>query len=181
MTDREIIDLYRGGQQEKAFRAIVDTYSERLYWLVRHFLCTHEEADDLMQDVFLKIWNTLPSFRGDAKLYTWMYRIACNESLNYLAKQKVRASLLSGVLPIESVGDREADPYFDGDEAQRKLIQAVQQLPDKQRLVFTMRYFDDIPYEDISRALGTSVGALKASYHFAVEKIRAVLKKQFEH
>ncbi len=179
MTDREILSLYRNGQQEKAFRAIVDSYSERLYWIVRHFLCSHEDTDDVLQDIFLKIWNTLPTFRGDARLYTWMYRIACNESLNFLAKKKVRAALMSGALSLDAARNEQGpDPYFDGDEAQRKLIRAITLLPDKQRLVFTMRYFDDLSYEEISRILGTSVGALKASYHFAVEKIKQFFENQ---
>ena len=177
MSDKEIIALYKSGQQEKAFRVIVDTYSERLYWHVRHFLCSHEDADDLLQDIFLKIWNSLPGFRGEAKLYTWMFRIASNEALNFLGKQRVRAAIQSDALPLESAREVGADPFFNGDEAQGFLVRAISELPEKQRLVFIMRYLEEMPYEEIAEILNTSVGALKASYHFAVNKIRKKLKK----
>ena len=174
MTDEEIISLYRSGQGEKAFREIVSAYSERLYWHVRHFVGSHEYTNDLVQEIFIKIWAALPSFRGDSKLFTWIYRIATNETLNWLNRQKVRA-----FLKFESLDkgmDRiDEDPYFNGDEAQRLLLKAISKLPRKQRTVFTMRYFEELSYEDISEILSTSIGALKASYHFAVEKIRAEL------
>ncbi len=180
MNDSEIIHLYRQGQTEKAFRAIVDTYSERLYWHVRHFLGSHEDTDDLMQEIFIKVWNSLPSFRGDSQLYTWLYRIASNESLNFLSKRKVRAAIDSQAQPLEIARGVDADPFFDGDKAQRALAKAVTTLPDKQRQVFSMKYFDELPYEEMSAILGTSIGALKASYHFAVQKIRAYVEKNCE-
>ncbi len=180
MTDKEILDLYQSGQREKAFTEIVDSYSERLYWHVRRFLCSHDDTDDMVQEIFLKIWNSLPYFRGDSQLYTWIYRIATNESLNYLQKQKIRSALR-----FESVSSRleekiDEDTGVDGDEAQRLLMKAVQRLPSKQRTVFIMRWFDELSYEDISEILGTSVGALKASYHFAAEKIKAALEKNIK-
>lgn len=173
MTDEEIITLFRNGQTERAFKEIVAAYSERLYWHVRRFVCSHEDTDDLLQEIFIKVWTALPSFRQDAKLFTWIYRIATNETLNWLNRQKVRAALKFESLDA-SLSDRiDEDPYFNGDEAQRLLFKAIAKLPKKQKSVFCMRYFDEIPYEDISEILGTSVGALKASYHIAVEKIKA--------
>lgn len=177
MDDKEILDLYTSGQRERAFREIVESYSERLYWHVRRFLCSHEDTDDLLQEIFLKIWTALPSFRAESQLYTWIYRIATNETLNFLNKQKVRAALQFESLSNKLVDRIDEDPWFNGDQLQRNLMKAVQKLPEKQRLVFIMRWFEDLSYEDISEILGTSVGALKASYHFAAEKIKAELKK----
>ena len=178
MTDEEIITLFRNGQTERAFKEIVAAYSERLYWHVRRFVCSHEDTDDLLQEIFIKVWTALPSFRQDAKLFTWIYRIATNETLNWLNRQKVRAALKFESLDA-SLSDRiDEDPYFNGDEAQRLLFKAIAKLPKKQKSVFCMRYFDEIPYEDISEILGTSVGALKASYHFAVEKIKAEVEPE---
>ena len=158
------------------FNEIVSTYSERLYWHVRDMVGSHEDTDDLLQDIFVKIWAALPSFRGDAQLFTWVYRIATNEALNFLRRQKVRAVL--SFQQITAAEDRiDADPFFDGDEAQAALAKAIAKLPAKQRAVFTMRYFDEMKYEDIAEILHTSVGALKASYHFAYEKIAKELKK----
>lgn len=177
MDDKEILDLYTSGQRERAFREIVESYSERLYWHVRRFLCSHEDTDDLLQEIFLKIWTALPSFRAESQLYTWIYRIATNETLNFLNKQKVRAALRFESLSDKLVDRIDEDPWFNGDQLKRNLMKAVQKLPEKQRLVFIMRWFEDLSYEDISEILGTSVGALKASYHFAAEKIKAELKK----
>lgn len=173
MQDGDIIRLYRDGEEERAFSEIVKAYSERLYWHVRRFVCCHEDADDLVQEIFVKVWAALPSFRGDARLFTWIYRIATNETLNFLRRQKVRAALMLKSIDMEKKIDD--DPYFDGDAAQRNLMKAMQKLPDKQRIVFSLRYFEDMKYEDISRITGTSTGALKASYHIAYEKIRKEL------
>ena len=177
MTDREIFSLYQDGQQEKAFGGIVDNYSERLYWHVRRLVCSHEDADDLLQEIFVKIWKSLHTFRGESQLFTWLYRIATNETLNFLHKQKIRASHRFASITPELEDKIEDDPYFNGDALQRTLLKAVRRLPDKQRTVFTMRYYEDLPYEEIAKILGTSVGALKASYHFAAKKIRAELQK----
>lgn len=177
MTDQEIIQLYNAGKHEQAFNEIVKSYSERLYWHVRGFVCSHEDTDDLLQEIFVKVWGALPMFRGDALLFTWIYRIATNEALNFLHKQKVRAALslesLSGLLE-KKVDD---DPYFDGSQAERTLGKAIQKLPEKQRIVFIMRYYENLKYEDIAKILNKSVGTLKASYHFAYEKIKAELEK----
>ena len=179
MTDQEIIDLYISGKRESAFNRIVDTYTERLYWHIRRFLCSHEDANDLLQDIFIKVWAALPSFRWDAQLYTWLYRIATNEVLNYLRRQKVRAMISldssNGILARKI----DEDPYFNGDELQRELHKAMLKLPEKQRIVFSLRYFDEMKYEDIASITGTSVGALKASYHHAFNKIKAELEKRF--
>ena len=140
------------------------------------FLCSHEDTDDLLQDIYIKIWSALPSFRGDSQLYTWIYRIATNETLNWL--RKVRRE---NAISLEAVGDLLAsrideDPHFNGNAIQRELHKAIQKLPEKQRLVFNMRYFDEMKYEDISEITGTSVGALKASYHHAYVKVRETLE-----
>lgn len=177
MTDKEILELYKAGEREKAFGEIVESYSERLYWHVRRFLCSHEDTDDLLQEIFIKIWSSLSSFRGDSSLYTWIYRIATNESLNFLQKQKIRATLRFESMSSKLEEKIDEDNGVDGNEAQKALMKAVQRLPAKQRTVFIMRWFDDLSYEDISEILGTSVGALKASYHFASEKIKTELEK----
>lgn len=176
MTDQEILELYRDGNCEGAFNEIIKSYSERLFWHVRSLVCSHEDADDLIQEIYIKVWNALPTFRGDAGLFTWLYRIATNETLNFLHKQKLRAALSFESLSDKLADKVGADPYFNGNEIERALGKAIQKLPEKQRLVFLMRYYDDMKYEDISEILGTSVGALKASYHIAYEKITKELK-----
>ena len=173
MNDQQIIALWESGQRERAFNEIVRNYSERLYWHVRRFVCSHEDADDLVQEIFIKIWGALPTFRGDAQLFTWLYRIATNETLNFLRKQKVRASLRFQSLDDELERKIDEDPYFNGTEAQRLLSKAILKLPDKQRVVFSLRYYEDMKDEDIAEITGTSVGALKASYHIAYEKLKA--------
>ncbi|MBO5419465.1 MAG: RNA polymerase sigma factor [Bacteroidales bacterium] len=179
MTDKEIIELYREGKTESAFNQIVRLYSERLYWHVRRFLCSHEDTNDILQDIFIKIWAALPSFRGDAQLFTWLYRIATNEVLNFLRKQKFK-SLVSFESMQEMMEKKiDEDAFFNGDEVQRQLHKAIQKLPQKQRIVFNLRYFDEMKYEDISEITGTSVGSLKASYHHAYTKIKDELQKYF--
>ena len=174
--DQEIVKLYRDGQSREAFDKIVRTYSERLYWHVRSFGCSHEDSDDLLQEIFIKVWNALPSYRGEAQIFTWLWRIATNETLNFLGSRRFRFSLSS-----RSIGPREEDrsdddPWFDGDEAQRLLSRALAKLPPKQRAVFSLRYYQDLSYEQISEIMGVTVGALKASYHHAYMKIRSELE-----
>ena len=156
---------------EQKFNQIVHEYSERLYWHVRRMVGSHEDADDLLQEIFLKIWTNLPAFRGESQLYTWIWRIATNETLNHLRREKLRAALR--FQSVDELVERriEADPYFNGTAAQRELAKAVARLPEKQRQVFIMRWWDELSYEDISAITGTSVGALKASYHIAREKM----------
>ena len=179
MTDERIIELYECGHREEAFNGIVNAYTERLYWHVRRFLCSHEDTNDLLQDIFIKIWAALPGFRGEARLYTWLYRIATNEVLNHLRKQKFKALVsldsASGILERKI----DEDAYFNGDQMQRELHKAIQRLPEKQRIVFSLRYFDEMKYEDISEITDTTVGALKASYHHAYNKIKDDLQKIF--
>lgn len=179
VNDERIIELYAAGRQEEAFRSIVDAYTERLYWHIRRFLCSHEDTNDVLQDVLIKIWVALPTYRGDARLYTWIYRIATNEVLNHLRRRKFKAlvSLDSASSQLERKIDE--DVHFNGDELQRELHKAMQRLPEKQRIVFSLRYFDEMKYEDISEITGTSVGALKASYHHAYTKIKDELQKRF--
>ena len=165
-------------EQEKVFNEIVKTYSERLYWHVRRFVLSHEDTDDLLQDIFLKIWTALPSFRGEAQLYTWVYRIATNETLNFLRRQKVRAALQFRRLDDVMEERIDTDPYFNGSAAERALSKAIARLPEKQRSVFIMRYYEEMSYEEIAAVTGTSVGALKASFHIAQEKVRAELGEE---
>ena len=162
---------------ERLFNEIVKDYSERVYWHVRRFVNNHEDANDLVQEIFLKIWTALPSFRGEAQLFTWIWRIATNETLNWIRREKVRAALRFTSIDAEMERRIDSDPFFDGDAADRALSKAVAKLPEKQRQVFILRYYDEMPYEQMSEVLGTSVGALKASYHIAQEKVRAALGK----
>ena len=157
---------------EQVFNSIVKQYSERLYWHVRRMVGSHEDADDLLQEIFLKIWTALPTFRGEAQLYTWVWRIATNETLNYLRKEKVRALLHFASPDDVAVQKVQADPFFNGTEAEREVAKAIARLPEKQRQVFIMRWWDELSYEEISAITGTSVGALKASYHIAKEKVQ---------
>ena len=150
------------------------TFSELLYWQIRKMVYSHDDANDLLQNVFLKAWNNIHNFRGDAKLSTWLFKIAVNESINFINREKNRQNISSDSEETTFLLDNlEADEYFDGDELHKELLEAVAKLPEKQRLVFNMKYFDEMKYEEISDILGTSVGALKASYHHAVKKIMA--------
>lgn len=177
MDDRDLLNLYREGRQEYAFNLIVKKYSPRIYWHIRKMVISHEDADDLTQNTLVKVWKNLPNFREEAKLYTWLYRIATNEVLTFLRKKKLQCfiSLSECSKVLESA--LESDPYFNGDKLHSALMKAVINLPHKQRLVFNMRYFDDMKYEDISQVLGTSVGALKASYHHAFQKVQEAIKE----
>ena len=155
---------------------IVDQYSQSLYWKIRSIVLTHEDADDVLQNTFLKAWKSLPTFQGKAKLSTWLYRIAINESLDFLRRKK--AATLSSADADLSVANRLlADDYFDGDKSQAVLQEAIATLPDVQRTVFTLRYYDEMKYSEISEILGTSEGSLKASYHIAVQKITDYVKR----
>lgn len=157
----------------EAFDLLMRTYSEAIYWQIRRMVVNHEDADDLLQNVFLKTWKNIHNFRGDAKLSTWLYKIAVNESINFLNQERQKREHTDDSKDDFLLNSLPADNYFDGDNIQLELQKAIASLPEKQRLVFNMRYFDDMRYEDISAVLGTSVGALKASYHHAVKKITA--------
>lgn len=170
--DPKLIERLRDPQEcRTAFNEVIDAYSEPLYWQIRRMVVDHDDANDILQNTFLKAWTSLENFRGDAKLSTWLYKIAVNESLTHLEKERRRNNVSLDDEESMLVNMIEADKYFDGDELQARFRKAIAQLPDKQRLVFNMRYFDDMKYEEMSDVLGTSVGALKASYHHAVKKI----------
>ena len=155
----------------QAFGEVIKLYGTRLYWQIRRMVQTHEDADDILQNTFLKAWSNIENFRGDAKLKTWLYKIAINESITFLARERKRMNLSIDDEDSRLIDLIEADTYVDGDELALKLRKAIASLPEKQRLVFNMRYYDDMKYEAMSEVLGTSVGALKASYHLAVKKI----------
>lgn len=171
LKDSEIIDLYNEGESLQAFNLIVRKYRERLYWHVRRMAISHQDTDDILQNSFIKIWTGLPSFREESRLFTWIYRIVTNEALTFLKRQRLRTLI---PLSIEC-RQLEADEYFNGSQVQKALLKAISKLPPKQRTVFGMRYFEEMKYEEMSQILDTSVGALKASYHHAYEKIRKEL------
>lgn len=160
----------------QGFSKLVAEYSERLYWQIRKMVLSHDDTNDVLQEVFLKAWMNLENFRGDAKLSTWLYRIAINESITFLNKKRKENHISLDDGDSFLMHTLEGDPYFDGNEAQKKLQRAILSLPEKQRLVFQMKYFDEMKYDDMSEILGTSVGALKASFHHAVKKIEKFLK-----
>lgn len=177
LDEAEVIRLLASSEgRQKVFPMIVDQYSQSLYWKIRSIVLTHEDADDVLQNTFLKAWKSLPTFQGKAKLSTWLYRIAINESLDFLRHQKTTA--LSSADADLSVANRLlADDYFDGDKSQAVLQEAIATLPDVQRTVFTLRYYDEMKYSEMSEILGTSEGSLKASYHIAVQKITDYVKR----
>ncbi|MDE6283517.1 MAG: RNA polymerase sigma factor [Muribaculaceae bacterium] len=172
---REDTDLIERLRQpatcREAFNDVMRRYSEPLYWQIRRMVESHDDANDILQNTFLKAWQSVDGFRGDAKLSTWLYKIALNESITFLAKERKRLSISIDDEESHLVNLIESDEYVDGDDLALKLRKAVASLPEKQRLVFNMKYYDEMKYEQMSEILGTSVGALKASYHIAVKKI----------
>jgi len=174
--DRDIIEgVKTRGQEEVAFNQLVLKYQERLYWHIRKIVIDHDDADDVLQNTMIKVWRSLSNFRSESGLYTWLYRIATNEALSFLKQKKKKAAAPWVDVEEQMSQNLEADPWFNGDEIQLKLQQAILKLPEKQRIVFNMKYFDQLKYEEMSEILGTSVGALKASYHHAVKKIESML------
>ncbi|MCW3123153.1 MAG: sigma-70 family polymerase sigma factor [Flavipsychrobacter sp.] len=176
LTDHMLVASFRNEKtREASFTQLVTKYQERLYWHIRRMVIEHEDTNDILQNVFIKVWKNLGDFREESNLYTWLYRIGTNEALTWIEQQKRRTSV--------SISDNEdmfseklqAQKDFDPNKIEWKLQQAVQTLPEKQRVVFNLRYFDEMPYEDMSGILGTSVGALKASYHHAVKKVQSFL------
>ncbi len=177
-SDKELLDMYRvSDTQNYAFNLIVRKYQERIYWHIRKIVISQDDADDVVQNTFLKVWGGLGNFREDSQLFTWLYRIATNEALTFLKRK--RTKFLLPIIDVEQqlANTLESDPYFDGNELQAKLQKAIIKLPVKQRLVFNMKYFDEMKYEEMSRILGTSVGALKASFHHAVKKIEKFIEE----
>lgn len=157
--------------RNEAFNLLLKKYQQKIYWHIRRMVIDHDDTDDLVQEVFIKVWKNLANFRSDSQLYTWLYRIASNESITFLNRKKQRNNISLDEVSPELSASLTEGTYFNGDRAQLKLQQALLKLPEKQRLVFNMKYFDDLKYDEISEILGTSVGALKASFHLAVKKI----------
>lgn len=177
MEDKDLIEKLSNDESRNfGFNQLVRKYQERIYWHVRKMVIDHEDANDLVQDIFVKVFKNLDKFREDAQLYTWIYRIATNECLTYLNKKRKRFFLPIGDVEGELNKKLDSSPHIDGDVVQLKLQRALLKLPDKQRMVFNMKYFDDMKYDEIADITETSVGALKASYHHAVKKIEEFLK-----
>lgn len=176
-SEREVLALLQDKEtQKEGFEKIVGEYSEQLYWQIRRMVISHDDANDLLQNTFIKAWINIDYFRADAKLSTWLYRIALNECLTFLNKQRNLNSVDLDA-PEAALADKlESDPYFSGDKVQILLQQAMAELPEKQRMVFNLKYFQEMKYEQISEIIGTSVGALKASYHHAVKKIEKFIE-----
>src|SRR5687768_5055101 len=171
-SDAELLMQFREpALKESAFTSIIKKYQEKLYWHIRRMVVDHDDANDVLQNVFIRVWNGLENFREDAQLYTWLYRIATNECLTFLEQKKKRSAVSFSDVEEGLSNQIRADKHFDPDRLEWKLQVAIQQLPEKQRVVFTLRYYDEMPYEQMSKVLDTSEGALKASYHHAVKKI----------
>lgn len=176
-SDTELLIQFRDpALKERAFTSIIKKYQEKLYWHARRMVIEHEDANDVLQNVFVRVWNGLENFREDSQLYTWLYRIATNECLTYIEQQKKRSSVPLDEVESGLSNKIKADSHFDANRLEWKLQLAIQQLPEKQRIVFNLRYYDEMPYEQMSRVLDTSEGALKASYHHAVKKIEDYIK-----
>jgi RNA polymerase sigma-70 factor (ECF subfamily) len=176
IDDENILSLLAGSETKaQAFSKLVRVYQERLYWHIRKMVLSHEDANDILQNVFLKAWNGLSGFRGESQISTWLYRIATNETLTFLTNKRMRN--FAGIEDVEGIllNQLHADSYFSGNDAEMKLQEAILTLPEKQRLVFNMKYFGDLTYDEMEKILETSVGALKASYHHAVKKIEQCL------
>ncbi|WP_187261987.1 RNA polymerase sigma factor [Pontibacter beigongshangensis] len=177
MEDKEILEKFASPDSRNlAFNQLIRKYQQKIYWHIRKMVIDHDDADDLTQEVFIKVWKNLENFRQDAQLYTWVYRIATNECLTFLSSKRRKFFLPIGDITAELADKIDSSSDISGEEIQIKLQKALLRLPDKQRLVFNMRYYDELKYEEISEILGTSVGALKASYHLAAKKIEEFLK-----
>jgi len=176
-TDHELLEMFRDKNKSNfAFNLIVNKYQQRLYWHIRKMIIDHDDTDDVMQNTYIKVFKGLPGFKQESELFTWLYRIATNESITFLRKKRKKFLLPLNDVEHKLANSLESDAYFSGNEIQLKLQKAILKLPEKQRLVFNMKYFDEIKYEDMAQILDTSVGALKASYHHAVKKIETYLK-----
>ena len=177
IAESSLVDQLKAPEtREAAFSTLMSTYKERLYWHIRKMVYSHDDADDVLQNTFIKVYRSIENFKGESKLYTWMYRIATNEAITFINKKARRMEIGNEEVQQLAVANLAADPYFEGNEIQLKLQEAIAKLPQKQQLVFNMKYFDDMKCDDMSEILGTSVGALKSSYHIAVKKITAELK-----
>lgn len=179
LNDQQLLALIKNPKTcKRGFEQVVCQYSEKLYWQVRRIVLIHEDADDVLQNTFLKAWSSIETFHGDSKIYTWLSRIAINEALDFIRKQKNKPTLSSDDEDMGVANLLMADNYFDGDETEALLQEAIASLPEVQRTVFNLRYYDEMKYSDISQMLGTSEGGLKASYHIAVRKITEYFKQR---
>ena len=177
-TDEDIIDKIKDNKTvDYGFNLLMEKYQEKVYWVIRRMVIDHESSDDIAQETFVKVWKNLDKFKGESKLYTWIYRIATNEALTHLRKKKRRFFLSIGDIENELMSTLEADTYYSGDEIQLKLQKAILTLPEKQRLVFNMKYFEELKFREIAEVLEVTVGSLKAQYHHAVKKIEKYLKE----
>ncbi len=176
MQEEDFIkELLNAQTKEAAFKKLVHEYQRPLYNLIRSIVLNHDDSDDILQNTFIKIFQNIDKFKGESKLFSWMYRIATNEALTFMKSKAFKNKISNEELQTKLIDNLAADVYFDGDEIQLKLQKAMLLLPEKQQLVFKMKYFQELKYEEMSTILGTSVGALKASYHFAVKKIEDYL------
>ena len=174
-SDEEILELFRSEtSRNMSLHYLITKYQEKLYWHIRKIIIDHDDTHDVLQNTFIKTWKGLGNFKADAKLYTWLYRIATNESISFL-RQKKQQNISIDTIENHLSRTLESAPFFKGDEIQMKLQKAVLTLPEKQRIVFNMRYYDETPYDEMSEILETSAGALKASYHFAAKKVEEYL------
>ncbi len=188
LSDIQLLQQFRqaaespngAAMRQQVFRVLVTRYQKKLYWHIRRMLIDHDDTDDVLQNTFIKVWRALDGFKEDAQLYTWLYRIATNETLSFIRQRKADLHVRFGDVEYNIESKLHDDNYFRGDEIQKKLQLAIQTLPEKQRLVFNMKYFEEMRYEDMSAVLETSVGALKASYHHAVKKIEAYIRNTNE-
>lgn len=176
IIESQLIEDLKKQPNHAAFNILVQKYQERLYWHIRNMVKNHEDTDDILQNVFIKVHRSIHSFKGDSKLYTWLYRIATNESITFLNKRSKQYHISNEAIQDRLINSLESDPYFEGDEIQIKLQRAIQSLPDKQQAVFRMKYFEDVTYDELSEIMETSTGALKSSYHIATKKITEFLK-----
>ena len=173
-----IADLKNEKTRELAFQSLVKLYQERLYWHIRKIVIDHDDADDVLQNTFIKVWRSIDKFREESTIYTWLYRIATNESITFINSNKRRSLIPMNDTSEFLMNNLTSDPYFEGDKIQLRLQEAILKLPEKQRIVFNMKYYDEMKYEDMSQVLDTSVGALKASFHHAAKKIEEYLKNR---
>lgn len=179
ITETTLLEELKNNEtRDRAFRTLINEYKERLYWHIRKIVLNHDDADDVLQNTFIKVFRNIASFKGESKLYTWMYRIATNEAITFINRKAKKQMISSEEVQANAINKLESDVYFEGNAIQLKLQRAIATLPPKQQLVFNMKYFDDLTYEELSDILETSVGGLKSSYHIAVKKITELLKDE---
>lgn len=177
IQEKDLVEaLQNQSEKEQAFRSLVSIYKERLYWHIRKIVINHDDTDDVLQNTFIKVFRNINSFKGDSKLYTWMYRIATNEAITFINKRAKRLNITSETLKQQAIANLKSDVYFEGDAIQLNLQKAIASLPQKQQLVFSMKYFEEHTFEELSGILNTSVGGLKSSYHIAVKKVTEFIK-----